>query len=588
MRSFIQVALALALAYSIWLAPADAAAQRCDIPREARGVWRCENGFVIGPENVIIRLPIPETDPEALYNAGIEAAQREDWRVAIAYFTAAHQRAHLVPRYMYNLGLAHARAGNDVSAVAWFAAYLTAEPNAANRAAVLAQIRSSEGAARAKIDRLWQGVLEAAPRVPVLAPRNEYSDHWWEGRGGAYAAGALAAARAGDWTRASQLLDLALRPEHGSAAPWIRSTFDRDLRVDVHGGSAGIAVAFIDGEEPNEAARQGIEDAAIAAVRQSYSYYPGNFSWAWPSYWGATPPLAALRSGVSPGSDETAALISSGRGRVALERIPPVPNPRPIPDPEEGFMGNMRAERAMWIGEMALLLDDAQTARAAHQASARFARLSAETYEDDSDWYFWTPARLNALLMAEDGRTAAAITHLQVFISSHGYNFARHHDSPFNTYSPDHRWSEMRHYAAGNVANYLASRGRVEEALAVAQQLDSARQIMFLDQLQTRVREGRSRFDANALAARRAAAESAAAGGSELTAQQRARTTDMVLVARNVTGAAYDLDWWLSHTGALQNASEQVEAFANAAEDLSRGLRRVRVGYARAGGAWDQ
>jgi len=73
--------LAPFLVVTILLFASPAFAQRCDIPREARDIWRCENGFVIGPENVIIRLPIPETDPEALYNAGVEAAQREDWRV---------------------------------------------------------------------------------------------------------------------------------------------------------------------------------------------------------------------------------------------------------------------------------------------------------------------------------------------------------------------------------------------------------------------------------------------------------------------------------------------------------------------------
>src|SRR4051794_13442673 len=98
--------------------------QSCDIPREAHDIWHCDHGFVIGPENVIIRLPIPETDPEALYQAGLEAANRQDWRVAIAYLTAAHQRAPLVSTYMYNLGLAHARAGHEVAAIAWLIAYL--------------------------------------------------------------------------------------------------------------------------------------------------------------------------------------------------------------------------------------------------------------------------------------------------------------------------------------------------------------------------------------------------------------------------------------------------------------------------------
>src|SRR3954470_15129038 len=103
---------------------APAATNRCDIPREARDLWHCDQGFVIGPENVIVRLPILETDPEALYQAGLEAANREDWRVAIAYFTAAQQRAHLVPRYMYNLGLAQGRAGHDAAAIGWLVAYM--------------------------------------------------------------------------------------------------------------------------------------------------------------------------------------------------------------------------------------------------------------------------------------------------------------------------------------------------------------------------------------------------------------------------------------------------------------------------------
>jgi tetratricopeptide (TPR) repeat protein len=97
----------------------------------------------------------------------LEAAKRQDWKSAIGYFTAAQERAHLAPTIMFNLGLAHAKAGNELLADVWLRAYLAAMPDAPNAAAVKAEIGRLEAVVEAKVRRLFEQAVAAAEQLPV-------------------------------------------------------------------------------------------------------------------------------------------------------------------------------------------------------------------------------------------------------------------------------------------------------------------------------------------------------------------------------------------------------------------------------------
>ncbi len=156
------LAAIIAAAGASGLAAPASAQTGCDLVRSLGAPWRCVDGFTIGPGDVVISLPIAEDDPDALHGAGIAAANRRDWRAAIAYFTAAAQRGHLTPRHMYALGLAHARAGHEVPAIAWLVAYLIAAPDAPNRAAIWREIVAMEHSSRRRTERLWTRLQAAA------------------------------------------------------------------------------------------------------------------------------------------------------------------------------------------------------------------------------------------------------------------------------------------------------------------------------------------------------------------------------------------------------------------------------------------
>lgn len=63
----------------------------------------------------------PSLPPEAqmAFERGLAAVQQQDWGLAIRYFSQAHRSAQESPAILFNLGLAHGKAGNEVAAMAW-------------------------------------------------------------------------------------------------------------------------------------------------------------------------------------------------------------------------------------------------------------------------------------------------------------------------------------------------------------------------------------------------------------------------------------------------------------------------------------
>ncbi|MDX2275886.1 MAG: hypothetical protein NW206_10590 [Hyphomonadaceae bacterium] len=590
-----------------WSPAADAQSTRCEIPRAARDIWRCENGFVIGPENVIIRLPVPETDPEALYNAGIEAAGREDWRVAIAYFTAAHQRAHLVPRYMYNLGLAHARAGNEAAAIAWLSTYLVAEPNAPNRVAIWAQVTELEATAARKIDLLNERAESAAPLIPNVAT-SQYDQVG--ARSTALMSLASGAAQSDDWVRARRLLEASnalslTQPPPASRLEELRSLargvalMDNDL-ARAESLSREIQSTYLD--STTQAMFATLRDGGLNInLCQSYlleaflTRYICARTWAW-----GDPNTVALWDVLRTGDrarvlahlqqrdnwrENPAALVLTGRHQDAYNLL--------VRADSAGFSGNNGEVSAAFVAEVLLRVGDASRAERFSQLADRSVRRrSAANGGTEYVYSGWFAARARALLMAERGEIHQANEFLQTYHSQRLGNWS----FLMETYTPDSLWPHVRHDGTLVIIEYLIDRGRVEEALRLTSELDSLRRSLLLDQLSVEMAEGRIQ------AAHRPALNAAVAGlqgeagYTNIDPVHRRALEGAIMMARTLPGACYDVDWWLAHQaqgatrpeGSPYDSQLLVGDLGRAASDIARGLRRSRVAYSRAGGVWGQ
>jgi hypothetical protein len=569
---FAAVVGALAIA---WSPAASAQSSRCEIPREARDIWRCERGFVIGPENVIIRLPIPETDPEALYNAGIEAAEREDWRVAIAYFTAAHQRAHLVPRYMYNLGLAHARAGNEVPAIAWLVAYLTAEPNASNRTAIWAQVAQLENEFRRKRETIFQGALSAVlalPNVPVdeYDRRGARSDAFqmlaqvelrgpYPDRANHYAFASNAALLPGN---APILMPGGQPPPEEARDSWpCQGIYHSLRRLDYVCEQNAEEQARL-GEQVDDAISRG-DRARARSLLRNWPDQDDRLSW------------AALELALNGRTSDAEAHIAGLGG---------------------GFMGNLKEDKASNIGEALLLLGDARGARRFAQFALQMAELDRQQgrsrWGTDNLISGILAERLRALVLADEGDIAAGIEHLTIYTSRRLTTWPTINEA----HSPEALWLRHESDARLAISAYLFDRGRYEAALAVARELNGLLQARLYRHFLARARE-LGRDDAIRIFTAAEAQLLRTAGGEGTDALRRAQTEESVRVATGLPGACYDLNWWLTSvargdfagTGRWRGiTSASPEPLMLALRGLDRGLHEVRTAYEQTGATWGQ
>ena len=109
--------------------------------------------------------PLPPAAQEALNN-GILAAKLPDYLLAIRYFEEARKIAPKHPVIYLNLGLAESKiSGRELRAIAWFGAYLTANPGAPNAAAVKEQIAVLKVRNQSNTSRLIKSVQDAANQI---------------------------------------------------------------------------------------------------------------------------------------------------------------------------------------------------------------------------------------------------------------------------------------------------------------------------------------------------------------------------------------------------------------------------------------
>ena len=109
--------------------------------------------------------PLPSAAQQAL-DKGIIAAKVPDYPLAIRYFEDARKLAPSAPVIFMNLGIAESRMpGRELRAIAWFAAYLAATPDAPNAAAVKEQIAVLEVRNQSNLSRFLKTVQNAADSV---------------------------------------------------------------------------------------------------------------------------------------------------------------------------------------------------------------------------------------------------------------------------------------------------------------------------------------------------------------------------------------------------------------------------------------
>jgi hypothetical protein len=137
--------------------------------------------------------PAPRT-PEAqeALNQGVTAAQQQDYMLAIRYFQDARAIAPRDPLIILNLGLAESKIpGRELRAIAWFGAYLSANPNASNAATVTDQIGRLDAKNHSNLSRLISIAQDAATSLSG-SPQSEMlykvADLWAES---GYSAAAL-------------------------------------------------------------------------------------------------------------------------------------------------------------------------------------------------------------------------------------------------------------------------------------------------------------------------------------------------------------------------------------------------------------
>jgi tetratricopeptide (TPR) repeat protein len=88
---------------------------------------------------------------------GLIAAQQQDWKLAIRYLTDAQKADPDAPEILFNLGLASSKLpGYELRSMAWFQAYLLADPDAANASAVRSQLFETEIAFESKVGKILE------------------------------------------------------------------------------------------------------------------------------------------------------------------------------------------------------------------------------------------------------------------------------------------------------------------------------------------------------------------------------------------------------------------------------------------------
>ena len=122
----------------------------------------------IGASPLVAQAPKPmDAAAKEPFDKGLIAAQKQEWDLAIKYFSQAQaaDSNSQSPTILFNLGLAHAKAGHEVAAIYWLHAYIAAAPDAPNIDQVKVEIQRLTVATGAKIQKIFQTALAGAAQV---------------------------------------------------------------------------------------------------------------------------------------------------------------------------------------------------------------------------------------------------------------------------------------------------------------------------------------------------------------------------------------------------------------------------------------
>lgn len=111
---------------------------------------------------------LPE-EAQFAFQRGLGAVQQQDWKLAIQHFAHAELSAGTSERFpslLFNLGVAHTRAGHDLAGMAWLMAYLAAAPGSPNVSEVRAEIARLDVAVEFRIRKILQEAGAVARRIP--------------------------------------------------------------------------------------------------------------------------------------------------------------------------------------------------------------------------------------------------------------------------------------------------------------------------------------------------------------------------------------------------------------------------------------
>lgn len=149
----------------------------CNMPvrrRTMRANYLCAFALcvVLLPGALRAQQALPPQAQEA-FDRGMAAADQKAWDLAIRHFNDAQKLAPKNPRVLFNLGLAHDKAGHPLNGMVWLHAYLAASPKAANAEAVNKEIARLQIINETTIAKLIQQAIDVARQLP---PPSSYPD----------------------------------------------------------------------------------------------------------------------------------------------------------------------------------------------------------------------------------------------------------------------------------------------------------------------------------------------------------------------------------------------------------------------------
>lgn len=146
--------------------------------------------------------PLP-TEAQQSIKKGLLAVEQKDWNLATRYFEQARKAAPQAPEVLFNLGLSESMMpGRELRSIAWFKAYLSANPAAPNAQAVRDMIDKLEVKVEGTIGKLIRQSKQLAGQFPQ--ERNKFD---------AYSQVAVEMARTGDISGAEQMASMISKEE---------------------------------------------------------------------------------------------------------------------------------------------------------------------------------------------------------------------------------------------------------------------------------------------------------------------------------------------------------------------------------------